>query len=124
MVDRGVHALPHNFSGPCIKCSTASITICISTKEHSPTPSTRKIFKHYPITQSSIGSDMSTSYVPQAGDDTQLRKQSTAEYKLQRLTELTRRLKEEEERKAIPVSQAAKEYASDLIHLDLFQRES
>jgi hypothetical protein len=55
---------------------------------------------------------MSSPYDMRSGGDGRNRKQSMAELKLRRLQELNARLKEDLERRRIPVSEAANEYAS------------
>jgi len=52
---------------------------------------------------------MSTPYELRAGGDPKSKKQSMAELKLRRLNELNLRLKEDLERRRIPVSEAANE---------------
>jgi guanine nucleotide-binding protein subunit gamma len=50
-------------------------------------------------------------YEIRTGGDGKSKKQSMAELKLRRLTELNQRLREDLERRRIPVSEAALEYA-------------
>lgn len=55
---------------------------------------------------------MSSPYDSRGGGDGRNRKQSMAELKLRRLQELNARLKEDLERRRIPVSEASNEYVS------------
>lgn len=65
---------------------------------------------------------MSSPYDMRSGGDGRNRKQSMAELKLRRLQELNARLKEDLERRRIPVSEAANEYVYDCIHAQLKSR--
>ena len=58
---------------------------------------------------------MSAPYEIRAGGDGKSKKQSMAELKLRRLTELNARLKEDLDRRRIPVSEAALEYDSSRV---------
>jgi len=58
---------------------------------------------------------MSAPYEIRAGGDGKSKKQSMAELKLRRLTELNARLKEDLDRRRIPVSEAALEYGSSRV---------
>ena len=60
---------------------------------------------------------MAAPYEIRAGGDGKSKKQSMAELKLRRLTELNQRLREDLERRRIPVSEAALEYACPRTHL-------
>lgn len=53
---------------------------------------------------------MSTPYEIRTNDNGKTKKQSMAELKLRRLTELNQRLQEDLNRRRIPVSEAAMEY--------------
>jgi len=53
---------------------------------------------------------MSTPYEVRSNDHGKSKKQSMAELKLRRLTELNQRLQEDLNRRRIPVSEAAMEY--------------
>lgn len=55
---------------------------------------------------------MSAPYELRAGGDGKTKKQSMAELKLRRLNELNLRLKEDLDRRRIPVSEAATEYVT------------
>jgi guanine nucleotide-binding protein subunit gamma len=55
---------------------------------------------------------MAAPYELRTGGEGKSKKQSMAELKLRRLTELNQRLREDLERRRIPVSEAALEYAS------------
>jgi guanine nucleotide-binding protein subunit gamma len=54
-------------------------------------------------------------YEIRTGGDGKSKKQSMAELKLRRLTELNQRLREDLERRRIPVSEAALEYVLDRV---------
>lgn len=66
-------------------------------------------------------STMSSPYDSRGGGDGRNRKQSMAELKLRRLQELNARLKEDLERRRIPVSEASNEY---VYHYGQFQLDS
>lgn len=55
---------------------------------------------------------MSTPYEIRSNDNGKSKKQSMAELKLRRLTELNQRLQEDLNRRRIPVSEAALEYVA------------
>jgi guanine nucleotide-binding protein subunit gamma len=57
---------------------------------------------------------MAAPYELRTGGEGKSKKQSMAELKLRRLTELNQRLREDLDRRRIPVSDAALEYASPL----------
>jgi guanine nucleotide-binding protein subunit gamma len=57
---------------------------------------------------------MSSPYEIRTNDNGKSKKQSMAELKLRRLTELNQRLQEDLNRRRIPVSEAAMEYVSRL----------
>lgn len=62
-------------------------------------------------------STMSSPYEIRTNDNGKSKKQSMAELKLRRLTELNQRLQEDLNRRRIPVSEAAMEYAYPLSSL-------
>lgn len=62
---------------------------------------------------------MSSPYEIRTNDNGKSKKQSMAELKLRRLTELNQRLQEDLNRRRIPVSEAAMEYVS--LHLSAVQ---
>ncbi|KAJ9643384.1 hypothetical protein H2199_004063 [Coniosporium tulheliwenetii] len=114
-----VHSLPHrnlNHTAPTSPnvCESASgITIKLA----SLSPSGARLTL-VPLLASSPESPerekekpkmMSTPYELRTGGDGKSKKQSMAELKLRRLTELNARLKEDLERRRIPVSEAAME---------------